>query len=275
MLLFDRRLKVIIEIGKQTKSYEHSSSQTSLKIDFNIQKQIDKQESAQISITGLNLKDIQNLSTKFDYKTKKVIENKIILQAGYANQLNTIFNGNIVEAKPNLSADFVLNLQAVAGFYKTTIKREPVSIVDATLFDVFKNIANDLDVALDFSIANKKIGNYSYVGSAAVELKKIAKYYNVFAWLENGMLFVADSKTSKTGVTLINSETGLVGNPQPMANGCSIVTLLQPNITLNSIVKCEFKKFYMLNGNYKVIAINHKGSNYGNEFVSNLDLENL
>lgn len=275
MLLFDRRLKVIIEIGKQTKSYEHSSSQTSLKIDFNIQKQIDKQESAQISITGLNLKDIQNLSTKFDYKTKKVIENKIILQAGYANQLNTIFNGNIVEAKPNLSADFVLNLQAVAGFYKTAIKREPVSMVDATLFDVFKNIANDLNVGLDFSVPNKKIGNYSYVGSAAVELKKIAKYYNVFAWLENGMLFVADSKTSKTGVTLINSETGLVGNPQPMANGCSIVTLLQPNITLNSIVKCEFKKFYMLNGNYKVIAINHKGSNYGNEFVSNLDLENL
>jgi len=174
-----------------------------------------------------------------------------------------------VEAKPNLNADFVLNLQAVAGFYKTTIKREPVSMVGATLFDVFKNIANDLNVGLDFLIPNKKIGNYSYVGSAAVELKKVAKDYNVFAWLENGILFVADSKTSKTGVTLINSETGLVGNPQPMSNGCSITTLLQPNITLNSIVKCEFKKFYMLNGNSKVLAINQKGSNYEKELVPN------
>ena len=143
-MLFKRKLRLNIEINGILKEYEHTSENTSLKINFNIKKARGTEENATFSIVGLSLTDIQELSTKFDYSNGKVKPNRIFLEAGYQNDFSKIFDGAIVDCEPKLDgADFILDIKAQAGFYNSTIKREPVSISNAKLSDIARNIAEN------------------------------------------------------------------------------------------------------------------------------------
>ncbi|RDU70427.1 hypothetical protein CQA66_08440 [Helicobacter aurati] len=271
-MLFKRKLKLTLEIDSDIKVYEHTSEKNNIKVTFNVKKAVDSIDIAQISIIGLNLKDIQNLSTKFDYDNGTAKMNKIILQAGYESDYGIIFSGAIIEAKPNLdNADFVLDLQASAGYYKVTTKREPISIKEAKLRDIAQTIADGYGYTLDFAATDKVIGDYSFIGSASQQFKLFAKDYNVKAWIENGVLFVSDkNKPSQKQGIMISNDSGLIGNPKPTSVGCDFVTLLRPSIQVGTILTCKFEKFPMLNRSYEVAALTHRGSNYDNQFFTEI-----
>lgn len=272
-MLFKRKLKLTIEIGGVQKIYEHTADDYSLSITFNIQKALDSEETGQISIIGLNLNDIQELTTKFDYNEKgeaSAKKNLVVLEAGYEDDYGMIFCGAVVEAKPNIaSADFGVDLRCQGGYYAIT-KREPISLKECKLSDIAKVIANAYECTLDFQAEDKDIGDYSWNGSTQGQFQSFIKNYGVKAWLENGVLFVSDTDkpNKKTRATFIDSESGLIGQPEPTGKGLNFTTLLRPSLKLNNQIKLEFAKFPMLNGQYNIMSINHKGGNYGNEFYS-------
>lgn len=275
VMLFKRKVKINIDIAGKQKVYEHSAEDKTLKIDFNIQKSMGQAESAQISIVGLPLNDIQELTTKFDYDEKgeaSAKKNAVTIEAGYEEDYGIIFVGAVMEAKPNIaSADFGVDMKLQGGYYAIT-KRESISLKNATLQDIAKVIADAYSYKLDFQAENKDIGDYSWNGaySNQAQFRHFQKNYGVKAWLENGVLFVSDKDKPKkqTRALEIDCESGLIGQPEPLGKGINFTTLLRPSLHIGNNINMKFTKFPMLNGQYGIISINHKGSNYGGEFYS-------
>lgn len=270
-MLFGRKLKLLIQIDKDLKEY------TDLRINFNVNKGKAKEEKANITIYGLNLIDIQKLCTNFDYKSGKSKPNKIILEAGYQNDFGKIFDGAIMECEPKLGgADYQVNIKAQAGFYNGSVRREPISIINAKLSDIARSIASQYNVALQFECTDKEVGDYSFNGSVKDQFAKFTKEYGVKAWVENGILTITDKDRPKnTQATLLRNDSGLIGDPIPTAKGVNLVTLLRASFSIGSKLKCEFTKFPSLNGDYQILTLTHKGSNYGNDFTTQVEASKL
>lgn len=272
-MLFKRIVKLTIEIGGVQKVYEHTADDKSLKIDFNIQKSLNKEESGSFTIIGLPLSDIQELSTSFDYNEKgeaSAKKNLLVLEAGYEDDFGMIFCGAVMEAKPKIdSADFGVDLKAQGGYYAIT-KREPISLKDCKLSDIAKTIANAYDMTLDFQAEDKDIGDYSWNGSTHGQFESFIKNYGVKAWCANSVFYVADKDKpdKQTRAIEIDCESGLIGQPEPTGKGLNFTTLLRPSLKINTQINMKFTKFPMLNGQYNIMSIQHKGSNYDGEFYS-------
>lgn len=272
-MLFKRIVKLTIEINGTQKVYEHRAEDANLKIEFQITKSLDKEEVGQFSITGLPLNDIQNLSTQFDYDkdgNATAKKNLLVLEAGYEDDFGMIFCGAVMEAKPNISsADFGVDLKAQGGYYAIT-QREPISLKECKLSDIAKTIADAFGTSLNFTAEDKDVGDYSWSGSTQAQFKQFVKNYGVKAWIDNNVLCVADKNkaNTKTQAIKIDCESGLIGQPEPTGKGLNFTTLLRPSLKINSQILMEFTKYPMLNGQYNIMSIQHKGSNYGDEFFS-------
>ena len=192
-MLFKRKLKLTIDIAGQKKTYEHDTENHSLNINFNIQKALQKAETASIDIIGLPLNDIQELSTKFDYTKKTIKPNFVMIEAGYDSDFGVIFKGATTQALPSLNgADFTLSLKAQGGYYAIT-KYEPISLKQAKLKDLAQAIANIFEYNLRFNATNKDIGDVTFSLENGNKLLHFVTYVNIFV-LQTFLLYSKKSK---------------------------------------------------------------------------------
>lgn len=268
-MLWNRSVKVDIQLEGVTKSYNN------LKIDFSIEKSTGGLgESAEITLTGLNIEDINYLTKTISYENIGAIKNnKIQISGGYDNNLSLLYVGNLTEAIPNLlSSDYQINIKAISNYMaKETKKYTPTSLKDATLKQVCTEISNLIGYKLIFEASDKKIGDYSFYGDPLHQLNSL-RVYNIEAYTSDEVLYITDNdKPNSSFAVLISGESGLIGSPAPFFKGVKITTLLNPSFSIGGTFILKAQKLSVLNGTYKIYTLKHKGSNRSKDWISEVE----
>lgn len=137
-------------------------------------------------------------------------------------------------------------------------------------------IAQTLNLNLDFQATDKTIDNYNWTGSAHFQLEKLNQMGGVIAAIDDRKLLVIDANKVKTGGTrIINMASGMVGIPQVNESGVTVRMLVDNSIELGGQVKIESQINPAASGDYRVGQINFDICNRADPFWYSLFCSNL
>ena len=245
---------------------------------------------AHISVANLAKDDIEYLSTYMTTYVDPARQKKINLYAGYEDTgYGLIFQGDIIEAKPEGLSDVWLDITAKTNYFNrqniiTYSNTSPVSS-----FQMAENIAKQFDVPLSWKSKSKKlIDSFNFSGAKAKLLEEFNKCGDFVAFLDNGILKVidkddsppAEEQTAKSdenrgNTKLINLNSGLIGLPEATEYGCKFKTLLDPTLNPGDWIRLESSKLPAVNGYYQIYDLNFSFSTRESQFYAEIQGKNF
>lgn len=233
--------------------------------------------SANINITGMTRDKMGYLATSYTSWTKNKIMNRIVLDAGYDNEHGIIFDGEIIEAIPNLdSADFNISLKCQSLYTALTKKISSISKegeVDAK--DIAQEIAKGMDVQLVYYPQKEYKINYTMTDESPVnQMRNLSRITGLEVYVENERMYVKEplEPVSKLPELVIDS-SNIIGSPMPDALGCRVQIRMNPNLKSGMRVKLKSERFDILNGdNYILRTYHHVGETKGKKWFSEVIL---
>lgn len=218
-LLFDRRVRVIIAVPLES-NYSTMSGLTveitDLRVQFKVEKTLEKHpNTAEINITNLAEK------TRAQLRSKGA---KVVLQAGYATTLATVFVGDARTIDHTRDGtDWLTKIQAgdgergiqyarISESFAPGIKMPGIvtTFTNALGFDPGDSLAK-----LAPSASKQFVNGYSAHGKASAELDKILRA-NGYEWsVQDGRLqILRPGEVNTERLVKLSSESGLVGSPE-------------------------------------------------------------
>lgn len=216
---------------------------------------------------------------------------KVDLKAGYADSLDYIFRGDVVNIfREKRGADRLVRLICMGG----AVNRQESSISktfgkNTALTDIIKALAEAMELPLiikneDFEGVNYGRG-YPMNGSPVDYLKKLAQAHS-FNWvIENNRLIVVKSDSYRDGtIHQVSQFTGMVGAPEITEIGADVDLKLSPKIKIGGRfqITSEYKTFNFSDvyfkgiqesqglGIYSILKVEHSGDSYGDDWNSKI-----
>jgi hypothetical protein len=279
-LYFNRVCKVVIENANQI-TIEDS------RIKFEVIKSCNPQENN-------GRIEIHNLSPA----TRRLItagDSLIKLYAGYQNNkgLIELGQGDISNVTTNRSKTETVTQIYIAEGQKQ-IKTNSVSIS-------FKGTVQLAEILNDFAaktgLTFKTIGvnkgasvqnGYAAIGAPDTVLDELALNFK-FKWsMQNGIIILrGDEQVSANEIMLLSPSTGLILNPETVKkisrklakspeplpqNIYSIQALLQPQLQVHDVIALKSSD---LSGRYQILKISHTGDTRGNDWYSDMEVQQI
>jgi hypothetical protein len=98
----------------------------------------------------------------------------------------------------------------------------------------------------------------SIAGSTWNNLQKVT---NNQTFIDNGNVFcLFENDVFNSDLTVINSETGLLGTPKKQDRMIIVEILFEPRLNIGQQVSLQSSSLTQFNGNYKVVGIEHHGT---------------
>ena len=236
-----------------------------LTIDFDIRRDtLAESNTSTFRIYNLS-EDTRNKLYKDPYAVW--IYRPIMLQAGYNEPLPAVFIGNIKQAlsyKDEGSVNVITEIQgfdfafAMANAHSSWTINNPT-----TKKDVIARLIGDLK---GYQVAEGYIGDfegeyvrgYSVCGPTWEALQKETSR-NVF--MDSGKVHcLKDNDCFEGDVTVITSETGLLGSPKRADKVITADIIFEPRLQIGQVVEIRSDFNKKMNGQYKVIGIKHSGT---------------
>ena len=273
--LYGRNYRVLVDLGDGT-SFDVSE----VRCTFNIPKtQFRQGDKATITLYNLS-PDTEN----------KIIQSgqKVIIEAGYnGSYYGVIFSGYIIQpirSKEN-GVDYKLTL-----ICRNTDRFLTFGLINTTLVanqnsrDAIKYAASKATYPVETgSIADTRItyprGKVMF-GKSADYLDNLAKTANATFYTEDGKVNIVQAKTIPSNEIFdLGPKTGLINSPSQNETGIEFTCLLNPLITLNSLVRVDNEKIagyewtqgtairgLDTQGIYRVISVTYIGDTRGSEW---------
>lgn len=197
----------------------------------------------------------------FDFTNYK----RVIFEAGYGNQLSTLFIGNIFEASSaRQGSNIITSINSRSGFYDVRNTRTYATIAaGATLKQVLLALVGDFpninknpvvgDIGPDaFPRAVPLMGNtYDILQEYASPMQP---------YIDNERLYLLQNNEIIAGtLPLIDASTGLLETPRRSGNFLSVTTLFEPRVQMGQGIQVVSAVEPIYNGAYKVLGIEHQG----------------
>lgn len=283
MASFKRVWRLKVEINGNVKTFQELNwGEDSLKIDFNIKNGINGAfSSGDITIYNLNSNDMQFLSTCYNFNNGNFKKNKITLEAGYPDNFALLISGNINEADANFeSVDKSISLRITGGIQNNL---ENNSIQTSLSGEVdFESICrecatkNNLKLDFDRNITKRALFDFSFLGSPYQYIEKIRELFsdiNIFIDSTANSLKVMLKDGNPINKQVLSNKTGLIGKPKPTWIGCNVKTLLNPSLNAGGYIELKNEVLSVFDGVYRINEINHRGTNIGDIWESELILQ--
>jgi len=276
--LFDRVIS--ITVGK--KGTEEGLSFSDSRSTFAIKK-TSKEETNTADVEIYNLSE----STREKFNS---IDNIVTIQAGYANfgGEKILFVGNILDYSTiKNKADVILKLKLGDGAKQLNETSFSKSYKEGTsgwtvLDDIIKKLGLPKNVTERIAgLLSSKSDQYanalSMTGLAKDQLDKIMTKLQLEYSVQNGKLKILDKDgVDDENIVLLDSDSGLIGHPIKKTKkknnkkivGYDIKSLLRPEIEPGNQIAVN--SFDIKNGLFRVESIEHRGDNYGNDWVSDM-----
>lgn len=273
--LYGRKYRILVLMGDGT-AFDVSE----VRCSFEIPK-------TQLGVPQQAIITLYNLSPETE---NSIIQNgqQVVVEAGYNGSFyGKIFSGNIIQpvrSKEN-GTDYKLTLVALDSNRFTTYGLVGVTLnSNLSMRDAISNIASRANYPIETgSIADTRItyprGKVMF-GKPSDYLTQMAKTMNATYYTEDGKVNIVQAKQLESGEIFdLGPQTGLIGTPKQNDTGIEFSCLLNPLITLNSLVRIDNKKIdqYQYSqgtairsldsqGIYRVITVKYSGDTRGNNW---------
>lgn len=188
---------------------------------------------------------------------------RVTLEAGYGDDLSTIFTGNIrSSSSARQGVNILTTINAFDGGFDTQTTMSKKTLVEGTSYiDMFKNLIGDFP-----NINQGKIGNIEGSFRRPVVLDGntfdlIRRYTNNQVYIDLQQInILKDNEVIDGVVPLIDSSTGLLETPRRENAFLTVTTLFEPKILMAQILELQSSIVPIYNGQYKVVGIKHQGT---------------
>ena len=199
--------------------------------------------------------------------------------AGYGDAIGLLHEGEILEVeheRADLDRVTTINL---GNPQATTLTNALFGKSYASALPL-ENVVADIVASMGFSLgptraipAGVVVENYVYHGKAVDALTDLLRPRGVRWWVQNEeVLFTSLGHVLTSPDLLINQRTGLIGTPTRAegsnTDGGRVKVLLDPNIRIAQPFRLESE---FLSGRYKVATLIHRGDNWADEFVTEIE----
>lgn len=255
---FDRNYVLSV----QTQTNDTLTIKLPFTVEFDITRNI--LSSANVgSIRIYNLaKDKRNLIRKnvTDYGNLRLIR----LQAGYGNNLSTIFTGNITQAwSAREGVNFITSIESFDGgfAFANGITNETFP-ADTPQEEMISQLLNNLK---PYGVSPGAIGNFagilsrpnSFSGPTTDIIRAIT---GGASFIDNGkMNCLKDDECLVGDLKVIDAASGLLGTPIREQTIINFDVMFEPRIIVGQLIELKSATDANFNGTYKVISVKHRG----------------
>lgn len=180
-----------------------------------------------------------------------------------------LFEGQVFQGGATQPPDIGIFLSSLTNNYQLAMTGNFTQSSIVTLKTIAQQVANSFTppLALEFTATNKQIENFSYTGSPQGMIDLLNQMGGVIAHIDNKTLIVMDATQSRGNtVRLINMTNGMVGVPQPTANGAMVKMMIDNSIQVGGEVQVESIINPGVNGNYIVRQLDFELANRDTPF---------
>jgi len=191
----------------------------------------------------------------------------ITLSAGYQDKTEKIFKGTVFEAySERRGTDFITTIESIDGGYdmynsftsQTVIGKD--NAVKAILSD-FTRIKKG-KITEQNSLVRPKV----LVGNSIKLLEEQLNDDETFYIDDEKLYIIKANEVVSEYIPVINSETGLINQPQRANKIVTFDTMMNPSIKIGGRVDLRSETALHLVGIYKVETIIYAGDNYGSDW---------
>lgn len=257
---FNRSYKLDIQVGSENLEFKPP-----LKVQFDVTKSIYGQLN-KMSLTLYNLNENNRKKLVKDPEDSVVIP--ISLSVGYVDKIEKIFKGTIFEASSERSGtDFVTTIESIDGGHDMFASYTSQTVIGKdnsvkTILESFSRIKKG-----KITEQNKLIRPKVLVGNSIKLLEEQLNEDETFFIDDERLYIITDKEVLGELIPVVNSDTGLINQPQRANKIVSFDTMLNPSIKIGGRVDLQSKTALHLVGIYKIETITYKGDNYGSDWI--------
>jgi len=250
----DRKIKITIQLS-DTEALVFNEE---FDIKISGQKDITSlQNKCQIQITNMSKEHRQYLLSNCNMVFKdayKKSAHRIIVEIGRESYgLSQIYQGEIVSVIQSQPPDIVITLNAQTGYRDKGALIAYGSASNTSLSTLSQQIADALNLSLEFKATDKQISNFNHNGVLAGLPVMLSKVAGCYAFVDDSIMVVLDKGQSRTGKMVeANSQSGMVGLPSFTELGIKIKMLADPNIVLGGEMQVKTES---VQGSYIICLI--------------------
>jgi hypothetical protein len=279
MIKYQRNYRLTIAVGdpdfvvKDTVTGQVTASKSTNKevvieppftIQFNVQRGANANPNG-MSVTIFNLSEDTRNKLRFDRYENSNLGNyrQIVLEAGYGDEMNIVFRGNIFQAYSGRQGTNILTyIEAIDGGYDIAYTRIQETIaggislkeLTSKIISYFPNIGIEPLLGGIEGVIKRGI---VLSGNAYDLLRTYAPNVNVDK--EKVCIVQPNEAIETQQVKVITSDSGMLETPKRNDGILSVTTLLEPQINLNELVEIKSDILTEYNGLYKVMGLTHSG----------------
>lgn len=178
-----------------------------------------------------------------------------------------IYTGTISSVRVSQPPDVTIALKCLTGNYAKGIVLSRSGTASSSLSDLARQIAQDLNVNLNFQANDKQISNYSFTGSTLRQVDVLGELSDVDAYIDDNSLIVKQSSLPLESVTkVINLDTGMIGIPDITERGLNVTYLLDNTSRVGGMLSVTSVMYPIVNGNYIIYKLGFDISNRDTPF---------
>lgn len=234
---------------------------------------------ANITIGGIAVRKMFALATSTTQWIANWTQNEIKIVGGYyGGPAGVIFQGNVIEARPNLNtADYSITLKAVNPYDQVTQYKAYCFPGTVPVSTIVAQMARDANLAFvdglnDNSVA---LNNYASRESSIVDnIRMIKSFAPVDIYISGERLYLKKfgERAENMGQLHIGSRQ-IIGLPTPTATGVRIRVKMMPNAKSGQRVIVRSTKYPELNSvKFFLSQMSHAGDTKGSDWFTELEL---
>lgn len=247
-----RIIKVGIEVNGKVKIYQD------LDIAISGTKYANPlQNECEIKITNIDRVTTDYILTETSPYNKNKTPKSVFVEAGRKSfGVSRIYVGNITSSSISQPPDVALTLKCLTKNYDKGNLVTRNSLPRANLSAISQQVANDLNLALDFQAADRVISNYAFTGAALKQVNKISESGKVNAYVDDAVLVVKDLNVPlKNRIRVLNIDSGLIGTPEFTEEGVKVKYLIDTTTRLGGALRIQSKMNPAINGDYTIYKL--------------------
>lgn len=183
---------------------------------------------------------------------------RLILEVGRESYgTSTLYTGDIFRVAPTQAPDIGIVIRCVTGGFNKNRLVSNSAPASSKLSVIAATVANDNGLGMSFEITDRSIANYSFTGSPAAQINKLAELANADVYQDNNILYVKNIGQPKKGATvrILNKNTGMIGIPEGTENGIKVSMLFDSVTQMGSKLILKSEKNPVLDGDYCVYKL--------------------
>lgn len=195
---------------------------------------------------------------------------RLILYAGrHSYGTFKLFEGDIIGCTPTQPPDIMLTMKARTGAFFMTDFMSGSYAETVPLSTIANDVANSMNLTLDFQGREKHISNYNYTGTKLQQVNKLSEAGSFNAYIDDDRLIVKNSDSPlRNESVILNKHSGLIGIPEVTEQGVKVKYLLDPKSRPGSSLTIESEINPAANGTFVIYKLDFDISNRDNPWYN-------